>query len=40
MTSKVGSKDGRGNKQPKIVKQQVRDYLEKLDVFKSIGPDI
>lgn len=37
--SSVGTKDREGEKQLRVVDEQVRDYLDKLEVIKSAGPD-
>lgn len=39
LTSVVGSKDRGRNKQSRIAEEEVRDYLENLDAFKSAKPD-
>lgn len=38
MTSAVDSKDREEFKQPRVMAEQVKDYLEKLDAFKLAGP--
>ncbi|CAM5143904.1 unnamed protein product [Eretmochelys imbricata] len=38
-TTALGSTAWRGGDQPSVEKEVVRDYLEKLDVHKSMGPD-
>lgn len=39
MMSRTGNKDEEGDKKPRVVAEQVRCYLQKLDAFRLGGPD-
>lgn len=37
MMNRIGNEYRQEDKEPRLVEEQVREYLEKLDAFKSAG---